>query len=318
MLQPSRGGSVRTQSRSAGSRPCTSGRGRRCCGYRSRTGAPWLKACAPVQAFEPRLTADLFARWRDRAPEVLAYDEERAWLLLADAHRPRSRVRHNHPEAWLHALPLYAELQRGEVARVRDHLAHGVPDLRLVGLPARYEELLRLDLPLERDEVNRLRDFAPRFIELCDELAYDVPETIQHDDLHHANLYVHGGRMRVLDWGDASISHPFASLVVTFRFLEERTNLTPGRGSRGFVTHTSRRGARASAPRSPSPSVSAPSRARSHTSGCGPPCSRRNDLSSTPTSRSCCGARSPRRSRLASKGDEALGRGALRQHRLPR
>jgi hypothetical protein len=31
----------------------------------------------------------------------------------------------------------------------------------------------------------------------------------------------------VLDWGDASISHPFASLVVTFRFLEERTKLTP-------------------------------------------------------------------------------------------
>jgi aminoglycoside phosphotransferase (APT) family kinase protein len=55
-----------------------------------------------------------------------------------------------------------------------------------------------------------------------------VPETIQHDDLHHANLYVRGGRVRVLDWGDASVSHPFASLVVTFRFLEERTRLPPG------------------------------------------------------------------------------------------
>ena len=28
------------------------------------TGVAWFKACAPVQAFEPRLTADLFARWR--------------------------------------------------------------------------------------------------------------------------------------------------------------------------------------------------------------------------------------------------------------
>ncbi|MFL5880474.1 MAG: hypothetical protein ACJ782_10345 [Actinomycetota bacterium] len=37
-----------------------------------------------------------------------------------------------------------------------------------------------------------------------------------------------GGRFRVLDWGDASIAHPFASLVVTFRFLEERTRLAPG------------------------------------------------------------------------------------------
>jgi hypothetical protein len=32
----------------------------------------------------------------------------------------------------------------------------------------------------------------------------------------------------VLDWGDSSISHPFASLVVTFRFLEEVTKLPPG------------------------------------------------------------------------------------------
>jgi aminoglycoside phosphotransferase (APT) family kinase protein len=48
----------------------------------------------------------------------------------------------------------------------------------------------------------------------------------RHDDLHMANLYARCGTLRVLDWGDASISHPFASLVVTFRFLEE-TNKPP-------------------------------------------------------------------------------------------
>jgi hypothetical protein len=42
-----------------------------------------------------------------------------------------------------------------------------------------------------------------------------------------ANLYAQGERLRLLDWGDASISHPFASLVVTFRFLEEITELPP-------------------------------------------------------------------------------------------
>ena len=42
-----------------------------------------------------------------------------------------------------------------------------------------------------------------------------------------ANVYARGGRLRLLDWGDASVSHPFASLVVTFRFLEERNGLPP-------------------------------------------------------------------------------------------
>jgi hypothetical protein len=32
----------------------------------------------------------------------------------------------------------------------------------------------------------------------------------------------------VIDWGDSSVSHPFASLVVTFRFLEETNGLVPG------------------------------------------------------------------------------------------
>jgi hypothetical protein len=172
-------------------------------------GVVWFKACAPVQAFEPRLTAELFARWPDRVAEVLGHDEKRAWLLLADAGTPIG-VFGNPPEAWLIALPLYAELQRGEAAHTHDHLAHGVPDLRVATLPARYEDLLLHDLPLERNEIRRLRDFAPRFAELCAELAsHALPETVQHDDLQMANLYVQGKRLRLLDWGDASISHPF-------------------------------------------------------------------------------------------------------------
>jgi hypothetical protein len=191
-------------------------------------GVAWFKACAPVEAFEPRLTAELFARWPDRVAEVLGHDEERAWLLLADAGTPIG-VFGNPPEAWLVALPLYAELQRGEAAHAHEHLTHHVPDLRVATLPARYEDLLQHDLPLERDEIRRLREFAPPFAELCGELAaHDVPETVQHDDLHMANVYAQGERLRLLDWGDASISHPFASLVVTFRFLEERNKLPPG------------------------------------------------------------------------------------------
>ena len=188
----------------------------------------WFKACARVQAFEPRLTGELFARWPDRVAEVLGQDDERGWLLLADAGTPM-RVLGNPPEAWLGALPLYAELQRGEAAYARDHVAHGVPDLRVATWPARYDDLLERDLPLDGDEIRTLREFAPRFPALCAELAaHGVPETVQHDDLHMANVYKKGEQLRLLDWGDSSISRPFASLVVTFRFLEEINGLPPG------------------------------------------------------------------------------------------
>jgi hypothetical protein len=195
-------------------------------------GVVWFKECAGAHAFEARLTAELSARWPDRVTEVLAHDEERAWLLLADAGVPigafRDEAVRNPPEAWLELLPLYAELQRGEVAHAQEHLAHGVPDLRLATLPEQFEGFLDQALPSEREDFLAMRAFAPRFAELCAELdAYSIPESIQHDDLHMANVYVRDGRLRILDWGDSSVAHPFTSLVVTFRFLEEINGLAP-------------------------------------------------------------------------------------------
>jgi hypothetical protein len=190
-------------------------------------GAAWFKACAAIQAFEPRLTAELCARWPDRVTRVLAHDDARAWLLLADAGTPMHALG-NPPSMWLVVLPRYAELQRGEAAHAEDHLTHGVPDLRVSTWPARYAELLARDLPLDDHEVARLRAFAPRFVELCDELAAAaVPSSVQHDDLHMMNVYRDGRTPRLVDWGVSSISHPFASLVVTFRFLDEVNQLLP-------------------------------------------------------------------------------------------
>jgi hypothetical protein len=89
-------------------------------------GTVWFKSCAPVQAFEPRLSAGLFSRWPDRVAEVVAHDEQRNWLLLADAGTSIGEFG-NQPETWLTVLPLYAELQRGEVAHSDGHLAGGCP-----------------------------------------------------------------------------------------------------------------------------------------------------------------------------------------------
>jgi hypothetical protein len=187
----------------------------------------WFKVCAPVQAFEPRLSVELFSRWPDRVAEVIAHDPSRSWLLLADAGTMLGNLG-NPPEAWLTVLPAYAELQIGEAAHTADHLAHDVPDLRLSTLPDHFDDLLGTDLPLRRAELDELRRLGPRFAARCMALAEaGIPDSIQHDDLHITNVYERSGHLRVLDWGDSSISHPFASLGETFRFLEERNGLAP-------------------------------------------------------------------------------------------
>ena len=195
---------------------------------RMANGQAYFKACQAAQAFEARLTHELFQRWPDRVAKVLAVDVQRNWLLLGDAGTPL-RLLNNSPEVWLRALPLYAELQRKEASFTAYHLSYGVPDQRITEWVARYARFVADDLPLTHAETRCLAAFAPEFERLSHELStYGIPQTVQHDDLHFNNLFVDGNGLRILDWGDASISHPFVSLVVTFRFLEEVNGLRPG------------------------------------------------------------------------------------------
>jgi Phosphotransferase enzyme family len=183
-------------------------------------GQLWLKVCSQDHgAFEPELLARLAVEQPALVPRVLAHDAGRRFLLLADAGVPFDHLG-NPPGLWLRLLPRYAELQRTAVRPA------SLPDRTLARWPELFEELAASPLPLEPCEASQLRAHARRFTELCAELAaYELPAAIQHDDLHHKNAFVDGEELRIIDWGDASWSHPFASLVVIFRFLEERTRL---------------------------------------------------------------------------------------------
>jgi hypothetical protein len=171
----------------------------------------WLKQSKAAWRFEAPLTVALASRWPDRVAEVVDHGED--WLLTRDA---GTRIAEDDP-LWPDVVRRYAELQQGEAVHAEDHVAAGVPDLRVAALPARYAELL------EEVDDERLRRFEPRFGELCAELAArSVPETIQHDDLHQFNVYVRDGRTRILDWGDSSVGHPYFSLVATLRHVDDR------------------------------------------------------------------------------------------------
>jgi hypothetical protein len=190
-------------------------------------GSVWFKQCGPLGAFEPRLVATLSQRWPALLPGVLGWNDEHAWLLLEDAGVPVREVG-NPPTAWLTVLPAYAEMQRGETTHVQGHLAAGVPDLRAATLPARYAELLTDEVPFNQEERASLAPFEQTFGRWCDELADgEIANSVQHDDLHHSNLFIKGDELRILDWGDTCIAHPFASLVVTFQFLTHINGLAP-------------------------------------------------------------------------------------------
>jgi Phosphotransferase enzyme family len=173
-------------------------------------GDLYLKQEAPLQAYEVPLTVALAERWPDRVPEVIAADTERAWLLLHDA--GTNIADSGDVGAFPHALRLYSELQVGEVERVDELLAFGLRNLRLNVVADAYEPFFERDHGLERDEVARLVALAPKYRELCAQLdAFELPASIQHDDLHQWNVYERDGRIAIYDWGDSSVAFPLWS-----------------------------------------------------------------------------------------------------------
>lgn len=168
----------------------------------------FLRPAAPCSS-KPALTVPL-----------LAVDIPRGWMLSADA-GPTLRTQ-LHAAADLQRFhPLlrrYADLQKALATRVPDMLSLGVPDRRLQRLPLLYDDLLQdesalrlgLDPGLSREQHRRLVDLRPRFADACVALgAAHLRETLTHEEVHSGNV--------LTDWSDASIAHPFLTMLVTLR-----------------------------------------------------------------------------------------------------
>jgi hypothetical protein len=203
-----------------------------------RGGAVWLKSVAPGSSHEPPLSAAL-GRWVPESVLVpLAVDVERRLMLLPDGGRTmRDDGGAGRVAAWESMLRSYARLQLDLVPHAEEMLALGVPDHR----PGRVPELVA-DLLADDDALLIGRDggLAPdvrrqvtadlgRYAQLCERLRDGgVPATLQHDDLHDANVFVSGDRHRFFDWGDASVGHPFLSLLVTLRIAARALDVPDG------------------------------------------------------------------------------------------
>jgi aminoglycoside phosphotransferase (APT) family kinase protein len=66
---------------------------------------------------------------------------------------------------------------------------------------------------------------SARLDSLAEALQDPLPMTVIHEEVHEANIFVRDGAARLLDWGEAAVSHPFAGVVNTFRDIAFRRRL---------------------------------------------------------------------------------------------
>ncbi|SCG51122.1 phosphotransferase [Micromonospora inositola] len=202
-------------------------------------GPVWFKANNPGTRHEAALLAALARLTPGAVLDPVAVEVDRGWSLLPDGGPSLREVLAGKKDLtqWERVLPAYAALQVAVAPHAERLLAWGVPDQRPELMPELFERLLEDEeslllgeqdgLTLEQHE--RLRAYRPEFADACRRLAeLDMPVTVQHDDLHDGNVFVADDGYRFFDWGDASIAHPFGTLLVTLRSVAYAFELEPG------------------------------------------------------------------------------------------
>ncbi|WFE34382.1 aminoglycoside phosphotransferase family protein [Micromonospora sp. WMMD975] len=202
-------------------------------------GDAWFKANSDGTRYEAGVLAALSRLAPGRVPDPLAVDAGRGWSLLPDGGPTLRDVLAVEPDPgrWERILPVYADLQRASAAHAGELLALGLPDHRPEALPGLFTGLLGdsdalllgRDGGLTPEFLARLRAHADRYARDCRRLAdLGVEPTVQHDDLHDGNVFVAADGPRFFDWGDASLAHPFGTLLVTLRSVAHAFELPAG------------------------------------------------------------------------------------------
>jgi len=191
------------------------------------SGWIWFKESAPSLVFEPALTVAVSRAFADFTTQVLVATGP--WMLTRDAGTQLRQLNRRRAAApsWDALLPRYAELQIRVATDLEHFLRLGVPDVRPSVAVRAYLGLVERVLSADPAGADRLRALEPAVAGLADALADGLPSTLIHEEVHEANIFVRRGHPRLLDWAEASVSHPFAGTVNTLRDIAYRRRLKP-------------------------------------------------------------------------------------------
>jgi hypothetical protein len=186
-------------------------------------GTAFFKACAPTTAFEAGLYALLNRVVPDHVLRPIALDVDAGWLLLPDGGTELGEQLEGEAliERLIEVVPQYAQMQVDLAQHVDELFALGVADMRPARMVGRFDEALdvartaAIDRPDKAVPLERVAALREPFGRWCDRLA-SAPgaASLDHNDLHGGNVFVVDGHARFFDWGDAVVSHPFASALV--------------------------------------------------------------------------------------------------------
>lgn len=174
-------------------------------------GTLWFKACCDHFVAEAAILHRLAQRIGDLVPGLVATDDEAGWLLMepmrgaSDSDRADGAVDV--------VAPRWAQAQVAALDWLDELREAGCPERGLEATLAAWHDVLATSPELgdlTADERAGLPAAARRADTLVREFwACGIPDTLCHGDLHPGNVAYDGREVRIFDWTDGCVSHPF-------------------------------------------------------------------------------------------------------------
>ena len=200
--------------------------------FKTQKGLVYLKQMAAPFAIEPKILQFIHENFSTAVTEMIVMNEQLSCFLMKDAGQVIRDIQKQNFQTQLfcNALKTHAQIQVASVPFVESFILMSVNDWRLKKLPDLYGDFVAREHLLEaaglnKYEIEMLQNFSPQMQILCEQLsAYDIPETIEHNDFHDNNILIQDDRITINDWGDACISHPFLSLATALNSAKRNHN----------------------------------------------------------------------------------------------
>ncbi len=201
--------------------------------FKTSKESVYLKQMAAPFVIEPKILRFMHENFSTAVTEVIAINEQLSCFLMKDAGQVLRDIQKQkfQTQLFCNALKTHAKIQNASIPFVESFILMGVNDWRLKRLPGLYKEFVaREDLlevaGLSKYEIEMLQKLHPQVQNLCEQLsAYNIPETIEHNDFHDNNILIQDNCITINDWGDACVSHPFFSLATALNSAKRNHDL---------------------------------------------------------------------------------------------
>lgn len=188
----------------------------------SDIGPLYFKAVVKSAAYETKLSKHMGEVSRGKSAEIISIEENEGLILMRDIKGKPLREVKDKP-LWQRAIEEYSMLQVQETENVDALITMGVPDRRMGVLKKEIDKHLEgmCATGLDEAKTSKIMALKPELLKMCETMKDIIPASIEHGDLHSANIRLVGNDLVFFDWGDAAVTHPFFSTRVFWNSLYE-------------------------------------------------------------------------------------------------